>query len=69
MKTKKSVSFFSSVYSKVPQTVPFEEVLQWIQSGKFRQIQEIRSLYNAGKVAEADAMKRKLPAFTPSGIF
>lgn len=41
-----------------------------IQSGKYKtEVEQIRKLLSSGDKEKADALKKKLPAFTPSGIF
>lgn len=41
-----------------------------IQSGKYKnEVEQIRNLLSLGDKEKADALKKKLPAFTPSGVF
>lgn len=60
----------------------FQNFVQWIedkslivitktiQDGKYKeQVEAIRKLIAEGKQEEADNLKKKLPAFTPSGTF
>lgn len=45
-------------------------IVKDIFSGKYRkQIEELRMLIAAGKTEEAETVKKRLPAFTPSGTF
>ncbi|MEO9211452.1 MAG: BT4734/BF3469 family protein, partial [Ginsengibacter sp.] len=45
-------------------------ITKTIQEGKYKeQVEVIRNLIKEGKQEEADILKKKLPAFTPSGTF
>ena len=45
-------------------------ITKTIQDGKYKeQVEAIRKLIAEGKQEEADNLKKRLPAFTPSGTF
>ncbi|MDD4638103.1 MAG: BT4734/BF3469 family protein, partial [Bacteroidales bacterium] len=55
---------------KSPVETTIEAIVKHIRSEEFKQtIENIRKLQAEEKKKEADQLKRKLPAFAPSGVF
>lgn len=66
----KFVSCFKSVTDPSPKNITFGEVINSIREGVVKvEVQSIRDLYKGGRQKEGDEMKKKLPAFTASGVF
>lgn len=64
------VSYFNSVTDKSPKKMTFGEVINSIRGVEVKvEVQSIRDLYKDGRQKEGDKMKKKLPAFTASGVF
>jgi hypothetical protein len=62
-------SFFAN-YHVSKQFFTFEQILDTIKDGKYEnRINELREHANAGNEVQADLVKKKLPSFTPSGVF
>jgi len=59
-----AVSYFTNYRDNVPKDV---ELLKFLTSPKYKQ--EVEQIRNAKTKEEKDALKSKLPAITPSGIF
>lgn len=67
---KRLVSYFNSVTDTSPKKITFGEVINYIRDGVANvEVQSIRDLYKDGRQKEGDEMKKKLPAFTASGVF
>ncbi len=64
------VSVYLSVHAKKNDAVTLLDVLEAIKNGKVKDVVwAARRYYADGDVKAANAMKQKLPCFTPSGLF
>ena len=64
------VSWFKNVMDKSPEETTIEAIVKHIRSDAYKQaVENIRKLQAEEKKKEADQLKRKLPAFAPSGVF
>ncbi|MFN9116266.1 MAG: VapE domain-containing protein [Bacteroidota bacterium] len=70
MSNNKLISVFPNVTSKTTDSLSLEDIISRIRSREFEsQILAIREAIEDGKNEQAGSLKRKLPAFTPSGTF
>jgi hypothetical protein len=64
------LSIFESVTGSTLESLTFLEIINQIRSVEFLlTIEEIQEKKAIGQKKEADALKKSLPAFTPSGVF
>lgn len=57
-------------FNQVEENLPIEKILEDVQSGKYRdQVEQVRSFLHGGNLEEYERAKKRLPAFTPSGVF
>jgi hypothetical protein len=63
-------SFYGNICSQNSQQLDFSEIIERIQNLTYGdQVTKIKMLAHADKKDEANELKKKLPAFTPSGTF
>ena len=64
------ISIFESVAEQTIENISFSEIIFQIKSSDYQlTIEEIQEKKAAGQKRDADALKKSLPAFTPSGVF
>ncbi len=57
-------------FNKIEKSISIKTIYTFIKTGTYKiTIDKIRELYKAGLTQEADNLKKRLPAFTSSGIF
>ena len=67
MKKTRNLSFFLNLSSKIPSTVTLDEIYRYISGGSLReQVERIRYFRSQGRDADADRVKRAMPAFAVS---
>lgn len=67
MKMTRNLSFFLNLSSKIPSTVTLDEIYRYISGGSLReQVERIRYFRSQGRDADADRVKRAMPAFAVS---
>jgi hypothetical protein len=65
-----NVSWFKNVMDKSPEETTIEAIVKNVKSDAYKEaVEKIRTLQAEEKKKEADQLKRKLPAFAPSGVF
>lgn len=63
----RNLSFFLNLSSKIPSTVTLDEIYRYISGGSLReQVERIRYFRSQGRDADADRVKRAMPAFAVS---
>lgn len=63
----RNLSFFLNLSSKIPSTVTLDEIYRYISGGSLcEQVERIRYFRSQGRDAEADRVKRAMPAFAVS---